>query len=55
MVIILILWHVRQGREKAFIKAWKEEFYVNNRDKLIVTAHPSWNLSPPHPRLAEPR
>jgi hypothetical protein len=35
MVIILILWHVRQGKEKAFIKAWKEEFYVNNRDKLI--------------------
>jgi hypothetical protein len=20
-----------------------------------VTAHPSWNLSPPYPRLAEPR
>jgi hypothetical protein len=35
MVIVLILWHIRQGKEKAFIKAWKEEFYVNNRDKLI--------------------
>lgn len=35
MVIVSILWHIRAAKEKDFIKAWKEEFYVNDRSKLI--------------------
>ncbi|MEX1036492.1 MAG: hypothetical protein WDZ54_11080 [Sneathiella sp.] len=35
MVIILILWQIKCGEEETFIKAWKEDFVVDNRDKLI--------------------
>ena len=35
MVVILILWHIKQGQEQAFIKAWKEDLFVNNREKLV--------------------
>jgi hypothetical protein len=35
MVIIEILWHVRKGKEPAFLEAWRTKFTVSDRSKLV--------------------